>query len=75
MSAFEETEKMKNQFTDGLDEKRKAWGRDRRVATCCNCREEIIRKPIPGPPDFPPFSCGKPECDKERVRRIHRQVG
>lgn len=42
--------------------------------TCCHCGVMLPQSP-PGPPDPPPWSCGKPECEKERQRRINRIVG
>lgn len=42
---------------------------------CCGCGDEFDEKQIPGPPDFPPFSCGKPECEEARVKKIRRDVG
>lgn len=76
MTAFEETEKMKNLPTTGWAEKQRAWGRDKvkRTRTCCNCGTVLPPDP-PGPPAPPPWSCGKLECNKKRQRRIVKIFG
>ena len=41
---------------------------------CCRCKKVFEVKQIPGPLEPPPYSCGKLECDKERMRKINRIV-
>ena len=42
---------------------------------CCGCGKVFEVEIIPGPPEPPPYSCGKEECEKERIRLIRAIVG
>ena len=47
--------------------------KENRICNFCGC--QFIAIIPPGPMDFPPYSCGKKECEDARVQHIRREVG
>lgn len=42
---------------------------------CCGCNKVFEVEVVPGPPEPPPYSCEKKECEEERIKRIRNIVG